>query len=94
MLPSFKNRAKEYILNKCTLCKLKEIGKEYHYLLVCPKFEIPRMEHIRKDYYSQPNKNKLTQLLQGQNYSEMIHLQRFMQIIRKEIKLFDPFIND
>ena len=92
-LPSFKNRAKEFILKKCTLCRLKEIGDQYHYLLVCPKFEIPRMEHIRKDHYSQPNKNKLTQLLQGQNYKEMIHLQRFMQIIRKKIKLFDPFIN-
>ena len=92
-LPSFKNRAKEYILKKCTLCSLKEIGDQYHYLLVCPEFEIPRMEHIRKYYYSQPNKNKLTQLLHGQNYSEIIHLRRFMQIIRKEIKLLDPFIN-
>ena len=92
-LPSFKNRAKQYILYKCTLCRLKEIGDQYHYLLVCPEFEIPRMEHIRRDYHSQPNKNKLTQLLQCQHSSEIIHLQKFMQIIRKKIKLFDPFIN-
>ena len=92
-VPEFENELQFFSNCWKTLCRLKEIGDQYYYLLVCPEFEIPRMEHIRKDYYSQPNKNKLTQLLQGQNYSEMIHLQRFMQIIHMKIKLFDPFIN-
>ena len=64
---SFKKKTKEYILGKCTLCSLKEIGNLYHYLLVCPKFKFARMEHISKYYYKQPNRNKLIELLNVKN---------------------------
>ena len=85
--PPFKNKVKEYILGKCKLCNIKEIGNNYHYLLVCPEFKIPRMEHIRKCYHSQPNKNKFTQLLNTQNYSEILHLEKFKAIIQKRVSL-------
>ena len=86
---SFKKKTKEYILGKCTLCNLKEIGNLYHYLLVCPEFKIPRMEHINRYYYSQPNKNKFTQLLNAKNCSEILHLNRFKERIYKRVTPYD-----
>ena len=37
-LATFKRKAKEYILRKCKLCQLKEIGNEFHYLFNCTLF--------------------------------------------------------
>ena len=88
-LQSFKKKTKEYILGKCTLCSLKEIGNLYHYLLVCPEFNFARMEHINKYYYKQPNKNKFTELLNVNNCSEILHLNRFKERIYKQVLPFD-----
>ena len=85
-LQTFKKKTKDYIIGKCKFCNLKEIGNEYHYLLICPAFNISRMEHIKKYYYNQPNTNKLTQLLNIQDCSEILHLERFKEIIYKQVK--------
>ena len=88
-LRSFKKKTKEYILGKCTLCSLKEVGNLYHYILVCPEFKIARMEHVNKYYYKQPNKNKFTELLNVKNCSEILHLNRFKERIYKQVIPFD-----
>ena len=88
-LQSFKKKTKEYILGKCTLCSLKEIGNLYHYLLICPHFKTARLEHINKYYYTQPNKNKFTQLLKVTNCSELLHLNRFKERIFNRVIPFD-----
>ena len=88
-LQSFKKKTKEYILGKCTLCSLKEVGNLYHYILVCPEFKIARMEHINKYYYKQPSKNKFTELLNVKNCSEILHLNRFKERIYKQVLPFD-----
>ena len=85
-LQTFKKKTKDCIIGKCKFCNLKEIGNEYHYLLICPAFNISRMEHIKKYYYNQPNTNKLTQLLNIQDCSEILHLERFKEIIYKQVK--------
>ena len=80
-LQTFEKYTKDYILGKFKFCNLKEIGNEYHYLLICPAFNISRMEHIKKYYYTQPSTNKLKQLLNIQDCSEILHLERFKEII-------------
>ena len=86
---SFKKKTKEYTLVKCTLCSLIEIGNLYHYLLVCPEFKIARLEHINKYYYTQPNKKKLTELLNEKNCCEILHLNRFKEKIYRRVISFD-----
>ena len=84
-LPTFKRKTKEYILNKCKLCQMKEIGDDYHYLFICTFFKNPRRKYINKYYYSQPNRNKMAQLYKSHNYIELLNLDRFKNLISKDI---------
>ena len=76
---------KEYILNKCKLCQMKEVGDDYHYLFICTFFKNPRRKYINKYYYSQPNRNKMAQLYKSHNYIELLNLDRFKNLISKDI---------
>ena len=50
--------------NFCNLCKMREKGDEFHYLLVCPYFENERKMYIPKYYYTYPVIEKLASLFE------------------------------
>ena len=84
-LKLFKKKAKEYTLKKCKLCQMKEIGDEFHYILICPFFVNTRNMFIKSYYRTQPTKYKLTQLCNTQNYRELHNLARLKEIILKHV---------
>ena len=86
LLATFKRNTKNYILKKCKLCKQKEIGDEFHYLFTCTFFTTFRNKYIDKYYYTDPNKEKMAQLLNSQIYTEMLFLVKFKEIILKYVK--------
>ena len=86
LLATFKRNTKNYILKKCKLCKQKEIGDEFHYLFTCTFFTTFRNKYIDKYYYTDPNKEKMAQLLNSQIYTEMLYLVKFKEIILKYVK--------
>ena len=53
-LPTFKRKTKEYILNKCKLCQMKELRDDYHYLLwlySTDSYVIPGIIYPRRLHY-------------------------------------------
>ena len=87
-LATFKRKAKEYILRKCKLCQLKEIGNEFHYLFNCTFFTTSRKNYIDKHYYTHPNMNKMAQLQISKNYPEILFLVKFKEIILRHVTSF------
>ena len=37
-----------YESRRCNLCSLNELGNEFHYLLVCPKFDDLRVKYVQR----------------------------------------------
>ena len=61
-------------LRKCTLCNLKDIEDEFHFVLVCPNFAELRETYIERFYYRRPNMFKLTHLLNSSNVRTLNNL--------------------
>ena len=55
-LPINNNRFSRDSVNDdlCTLCSLKEVGDEFHYLFVCPFFSKERRMYIPTEYFIRP----------------------------------------
>ena len=71
---------------KCTLCKLNEIGDEFHYLFKCTFFNDDRNKYIKRYYYVQPNMNKMTQLFNTTNNKDILNLGKFTYNIIQQFK--------
>ena len=71
----------------CTLCDLKEIGDEYHYLFCCQNSLIKqkRLKYIPKYYLSHPNMFKLEQLFNCKSKTLLSNLARFVNVIMKSV---------
>ena len=82
-LPTFKRKIKDYTLGKCKLCQLKEIGNEFHYILICPFFVNSRNTFIKSYYRTPPCTTKFNQLLNTKKLSELLKLMKFKDIITK-----------
>ena len=62
----------------CSICNLGEIGDEFHYTLICPVFQQQRHHYLERQYLTNPNREKFSELMQSQNFT----------ILRKLAKLF------
>ena len=71
---------------KCELCHQNDIGDEFHYLFMCPFLHETRKRFIKKYYYVNPSAFKMTQLFTCMNYSIMLNLAKFIQIILEHFK--------
>ena len=69
----------DYNLRICPLCK-KDIGDAFHYLLQCEHFNGPRKMYLKKYYYSRPNIEKLSDLLNSRSVSELKKLSAFSKV--------------
>ena len=70
----------DYNLRICPLCK-KDIGDAFHYLLQCEHFNGPRKMYLKKYYYSRPNIEKLSDLLNSRSVSELKKLSAFSKVL-------------
>merc|ERR1712121_16706 len=50
-----------------------------------PTFKRKTKKYINNYYYSHPNRNKMAQLYKSQNYIELLNLDRFKNLILKDI---------
>ena len=82
-LSTFKRKIKGYTLRKCKLCKMKEIGDEFHYILICPFFVNSRRKYIKSHYRTPPCTKKFNQLLNTQDLTDLPNLMKFKDIITK-----------
>ena len=70
----------------CPLCTINDIGDEFHYLFNCTFFMAQRVKYIMRYYYTQPNTSKMMQLFESTDYSEMIKLAKFADIIMRHFR--------
>ena len=62
---------------KCILCNKNEIEDEFHFVLICPLFEVIRRKYINKHFYIKPNMFKFVQLLNSDNENVLKKLSLF-----------------
>ena len=54
---------------KCTLCPLNETEDEFHFIRICPHYELLRKKYIKQFYFIQPIVHKYLELLNCDNVS-------------------------
>ena len=65
----------------CTLCR--DIGDEYHFLMICPIFRNDRKKFLKKTTYTRPNMMKFVDLLKSENIYQLRNLAIFCDKIMK-----------
>ena len=70
----------------CTLCDLRAIGDEFHYILQCPVFQPPRQRYLDNQYLIDPNREKFVELFQSQNFNTLRNLSRLISEINTHFK--------
>ena len=68
----------------CPYCK--ELGDEFHYILICQKFANYRKKYIKDVYYLRPNIIKLRNLFNTENCTEIKNLSIFCNPIMNHFK--------
>ena len=71
---------------KCKICQLNEVGDEFHYLFNCTFFSAQRARYMMRYYYTRPNMYKMTQLFESSDFTEMLNLAKFADIIVKQFR--------
>ena len=78
----------------CKLCK-RDVEDEFHFVLVCPHFEVIRKRFIKKYYWQKPNVFKFVQLLSVHNIHDLCNLGKYVYFAFKVTlgvsPLFFPF---
>ena len=69
---------------RCPYCS--DIGDEYHYILICPKFTDYRKKYIKRIYCKRPNIMYLRYLFSTDNYQELKNLSIFCSKIISHFK--------
>ena len=67
----------------CTLCNLRDVEDEFHFILKCPKYQEIRNSYIKRYYFGRPSDFKLIQLLSVQNLKELRNLGKFLFLAEK-----------
>ena len=63
---------------KCRLCSLDDVEDEYHFILVCPRFNDLRQIYIRRYYHRRPSVYKLIELFQSHNLNCLCNLAKYL----------------
>ena len=64
-------------VNSCPFCP-QEVGDEFHFTLVCPKFNGIRVKYINRNYWERPNILKFSNLLSSKCKTTLIRLSKFI----------------
>ena len=70
----------------CTLCQMRDIGDEFHYLFKCTFFHAQRAKFIMQYYYTHPNMQKMQQLFESTDYNDILNLAKFAEIIVRQFR--------
>ena len=73
--------------NNCPLCESDELGDEFHYIMLCPAFDIHRKKYIDSYYTNRPNVLKYKQLFTVVEISKLSKLSKF---VREIMFIFRP----
>ena len=65
----------------CTLCNMKVMGDEFHYLFQCPFFEKDRKLLLKKYFIKRPSSFKMNQLFNTTSHKSRLNLVKFCHII-------------
>ena len=57
----------------CNFCE-RDVGDEYHMILICPRFENERHRYLKRYYYRHPNTSKFEQLMNSINKKILIKI--------------------
>ena len=71
----------------CSFCNLDKVEDEYHFILVCPLYNVLRKTYLKKYFYIRPSVYKLIKLLNSSNPRVLNNLSLFCiktQNVRKE----------
>lgn len=61
----------------CEFCR-SEIEDEYHFVLICPRYQQLRVKYIKMYYWKKPSMYKFIQLLCVNNVKELCNLGKFL----------------
>uniref|UniRef100_A0A8W8ICF1 Uncharacterized protein n=1 Tax=Magallana gigas TaxID=29159 RepID=A0A8W8ICF1_MAGGI len=61
----------------CDFCR-SEFEDEYHFVLICPRYQQLRAKYIKKYYWKKPSMYKFIQLLCVNNVRELCNLGKFL----------------
>ena len=70
----------------CTLCKLKKIEDEYHFLLVCPCYRDIRSRFLKTYYCAWPSYNKYINLLTLKSKKTILNLSKYIYVAMQRRK--------
>ena len=65
----------------CTLCSVKDIGDEYHYLFSCQYFNDIRLLYVPKKFVSKPSVAKFCEYLKTRKKQLLVKMALFAKII-------------
>lgn len=69
----------------CTKCNLHDLGDEFHYVCICPKFNQIRKKLIPKKYFTKPSVLKFCELLCSKSKNMLLKLSKFAHTIMKDM---------
>ena len=70
----------------CPLCNQNEIGDEFHYILKCPVFQIQRQRYLENHYLIDPDREKLSELFQSEDFDILRRLANLITEINRIFK--------
>lgn len=62
----------------CRICNSEDIEDEYHFLFICPFYQVLREKRIKLYYWKKPSVFKLIQLLSTTNVKELTMLSKYI----------------
>ena len=68
----------------CTMCNIKAVEDEYHFILECDRYTDSICKYIKKYYYRNPSTFKLIQLLSVRNVKELNNIGKYLYIVEKK----------
>ena len=86
-----KGEAKKGMALHCPLCRLNEIGDEYHYIFKCPAFASDRKKLIDTRFTSRPNALKFQELFESSDIEVLSKLSKFTNSIMSNFAAEKPW---
>ena len=70
---------------KCLVCDSNDIGNEYHYICICPKFDEIRKKTLKKDLIRNPSVKKFCDLFSMRNKTKLRKLAIMIKVILNNV---------